>query len=204
MATAPSFTSDATSTKKDEGYSRAVVAAEPSSGLPAINDEDEGDEAEKVAGEVAQVFTEEEQNAVRRKIDRRVRFSSLFATLVSDTDPFLLLMVVVDCSAPHGCLLLPVPRQGTPPSVVLSRCLLVDPSLSPLPRLFTQQNSINYSSVMGLPITGEHYNLCAMVRLATSSTSLRLTILLRQAFYLGFLLFEMPQSALAARFPRAK
>jgi hypothetical protein len=77
MLAAPSFASDATSTKKDEAYSRTVLAHDQS-GLPAIKDEDEVDEGAKLAGEIAQVFTQEEQNAVLRKIDRRVRLPSIF------------------------------------------------------------------------------------------------------------------------------
>ncbi|GAA6008255.1 hypothetical protein JCM11491_001945 [Sporobolomyces phaffii] len=51
---------------------------------------------------------------------------------------------------------------------------------------FLDKNSINYSSIMGLPIKGEKYNLIVL------------------AFYLGYLCFEIPQSIVAQRFPLAK
>ncbi|TNY19702.1 MFS general substrate transporter [Rhodotorula diobovata] len=53
---------------------------------------------------------------------------------------------------------------------------------------FLDKNSINYSSVMGLPLAskGVEYNLVTA------------------AFYIGFVLSEVPQSILAQRFPMAK
>ncbi|GAA5856851.1 hypothetical protein JCM8547_008873 [Rhodosporidiobolus lusitaniae] len=131
LTSAPSFSSDAMSDKKyEEGRGRAVLATDPT--LGAIGED--MDEGAQLAGEVAQTFTDEEMNAVRRKIDLRM-----------------------------------VPLLA---AVYFSQ--------------FLDKNSINYSSVMGLPIKGEHYNLVTM------------------AFYLGFLIFEMPQSSLSAKFPRAK
>ncbi|GAA5820323.1 hypothetical protein JCM11251_005574 [Rhodosporidiobolus azoricus] len=127
-----SYMSESTLGKKDEGGT-GQVAPIATSTLPAIV-EDDLDEGAKLAGTVATQFTEEEQNAVRRKIDR----------------------VVVPLLA----------------AVYFSQ--------------FLDKNSINYSSVMGLPITGLHYNLVTM------------------AFYVGFLIFEMPQATLAQRFPLAK
>ncbi|GAA6034010.1 hypothetical protein JCM8097_000648 [Rhodosporidiobolus ruineniae] len=133
LSTTPSYTSQSTMEKKvEEGRGRAVAAA-PDSSLPVIG-EDELDEGAKLAGEVAQEFTQEEKNAVRRKIDRRVV-------------PLLAAVYFLQ---------------------------------------FWDKNSVNYSSVMGLPLTGEHYNLVSM------------------AFYIGFLIAEMPQSTLAQRFPMAK
>ncbi|GAA5835640.1 hypothetical protein JCM3766R1_006470 [Sporobolomyces carnicolor] len=51
---------------------------------------------------------------------------------------------------------------------------------------FLDKNSLNYASVMGLPIVNEQYNLVVL------------------AFYLGYLVFEIPQSVMAQRFPLAK
>ncbi|GAA6036781.1 hypothetical protein JCM8097_003476 [Rhodosporidiobolus ruineniae] len=51
---------------------------------------------------------------------------------------------------------------------------------------FFDKNSLTYSSVMGLPIKGEQYNLVSM------------------AFYLGYMAFEVPTSFLSQRFPLAK
>ncbi|GAA5909704.1 hypothetical protein JCM6882_008469 [Rhodosporidiobolus microsporus] len=132
LGNSPSHASESTMDKKEEGGSGQVAAA-ATAHLPAIAEHDL-DEGAKLAGEVATQFTEEEQNAVRRKIDR----------------------VIVPILA----------------AVYFSQ--------------FLDKNSINYSSVMGLPITGLHYNLVTM------------------AFYVGFLIFEMPQAALSQRFPIAK
>jgi len=54
--------------KAEEGFGRTVAAAD---GLPVIN-EDDADEGARFAGEVATQFTQEEKDAVRRKLDRRV------------------------------------------------------------------------------------------------------------------------------------
>ncbi|GAA5857902.1 hypothetical protein JCM1840_000959 [Sporobolomyces johnsonii] len=132
LATTFSYTSESATDKKgEEGVSRAVPAFD--TGLPII-DEADADEGAKLAGDVAQTFTEAEQTAVRRKIDRRI-----------------------------------IPLLA---AVYFSQ--------------FLDKNSLNYSSVMGLPIKGENYNLVTM------------------AFYLGYLVFEIPQSTLAQRFPLAK
>ncbi|GAA5985122.1 hypothetical protein JCM11641_006364 [Rhodosporidiobolus odoratus] len=134
LSTSLSCTSDATFDKKlEEGTGRTGVAAAVDSNLPAIS-EDELDEGAKIAGEVAQQFTEEEMRAVRWQIDKRV----------------------------IPCLALTYFSQ------------------------FLDKQSVNYSSVMGLPIKGLHYNLVVM------------------AFYIGFLIAEMPMSTLAQRFPLAK
>jgi hypothetical protein len=111
MPAVPSFASDATSTKKDEAYSRTVLAHDQS-GLPAIKDEDEVDEGAKLAGETAQVFTQEEQNAVLRKIDRRVRLPSLFSSALGSV--ILTCLSSLVAASPHVDLLLAVPRQGAP------------------------------------------------------------------------------------------
>ncbi|GAA5836312.1 hypothetical protein JCM11251_001460 [Rhodosporidiobolus azoricus] len=102
-------------------------------GLPEVKEEDE-DEGAGIAGFERQAYTEEEERAVCRKIDRRV-----------------------------------IPILA---AVYFSQ--------------FFDKNSLTYSSVMGLPIKGEHYNLVSM------------------AFYLGYLVFEVPTSTLSQRFPRAK
>ncbi|GAA6019913.1 hypothetical protein JCM10207_003334 [Rhodosporidiobolus poonsookiae] len=133
LASAPSFTSASTVDKKlEEGQGR-VGPASTFSPLALIA-EDEQDEGARIAGEVAQKFSEEEMEVVRKKIDRRV-----------------------------------VPLLA---AVYFSQ--------------FLDKNSINYSSVMGLPITGEHYNLVSL------------------AFYVGYFFFEPVQSMLAQRFPLAK
>ncbi|GAA6060014.1 hypothetical protein JCM10212_001172 [Sporobolomyces blumeae] len=117
--------------KEEEGIGRAIPVNESS--LPTISENDV-DEGARLAGDVATVFTDEEKDAVRRKLDRRV-----------------------------------VPLLA---AVYFSQ--------------FLDKQSINYSSVMGLPIKGEHFNLVAC------------------AFYIGYVLFEIPQSMLAQRFPLAK
>lgn len=72
--------------------------------------EDCSDEARKLAGDVRTIYTEEEQNAVRRKLDMR---------------------------------LLPLLSM-----VYLSQ--------------FLDKSTLNYSSILGLPITGSHYSLSAL------------------------------------------
>ncbi|GAA6010713.1 hypothetical protein JCM10207_005809 [Rhodosporidiobolus poonsookiae] len=104
-----------------------------SSYLPDVKEEEE-DEGAAVAGFERHSYTEEEEKAVKRKLDRRV-----------------------------------IPILA---AVYFSQ--------------FFDKNSLTYSSVMGLPIKGQHYNLIA------------------SAFYVGFVIFEIPTSALAQRFPRAK
>ncbi|KAJ3575970.1 hypothetical protein NP233_g750 [Leucocoprinus birnbaumii] len=51
---------------------------------------------------------------------------------------------------------------------------------------FLDKTSLNYASVMGLPITGQHYNLVSM------------------AFYIGFLIWEFPTTYLAQKTRVAK
>ncbi|BGP16255.1 hypothetical protein JCM10213v2_004253 [Rhodosporidiobolus nylandii] len=72
LSTSPSGTSESTFDKKLEGGGRAAVAAAAAeSTLPALAEEDM-DEGAKLAGSEAVYFTEEEQNAVRRKLDFRI------------------------------------------------------------------------------------------------------------------------------------
>ncbi|OCH93599.1 MFS general substrate transporter [Obba rivulosa] len=51
---------------------------------------------------------------------------------------------------------------------------------------FLDKTSLNYASIMGLPITGQHYNLVSL------------------AFYLGFLVFEFPTVYIAQKLRIAK
>ncbi|TCD71290.1 hypothetical protein EIP91_011061 [Steccherinum ochraceum] len=51
---------------------------------------------------------------------------------------------------------------------------------------FLDKTSLNYASIMGLPITGQHYNLVSL------------------AFYLGFLVWEFPTSYISQKLPLAK
>lgn len=55
--------------KAEEGFGRTIPAVD--STLPIIS-EDDADEGARFAGEVATQFTQEEKDAVRRKLDRRV------------------------------------------------------------------------------------------------------------------------------------
>ncbi|GAA5880419.1 hypothetical protein JCM16303_003937 [Sporobolomyces ruberrimus] len=131
MSSLSMTTSHSTCDKKaEEGFGRIVPVADSS--LPAIAED--VDEGAALAGEVATIFTQEEKDAVRRKLDRRV-----------------------------------VPILA---AVYFSQ--------------FLDKNSINYSSIMGLPITGERFNLLVL------------------AFYIGYGVFEIPQSILAQRFPLAR
>ncbi|GAA5950668.1 hypothetical protein JCM3765_000572 [Sporobolomyces pararoseus] len=132
MSALSTTTSQSTCDKKvEEGFGKVIAVADSS--LPVI-DEDDVDEGAKLAGEVATIFTQEEKDAVRRKLDRRV-----------------------------------VPILA---AVYFSQ--------------FLDKNSLNYASVLNLPITGEKYNLIVL------------------AFYLGYLVFEIPQSIVAQKFPLAK
>ncbi|GAA5983153.1 hypothetical protein JCM10908_000174 [Rhodotorula pacifica] len=70
LSTITSTASESTTEKKaEEGYGRIVPAR---SGLHAIAEDGDADEAANIAGEVAQEFTIEENDAVRRKLDRRI------------------------------------------------------------------------------------------------------------------------------------
>ncbi|THH33779.1 hypothetical protein EUX98_g426 [Antrodiella citrinella] len=51
---------------------------------------------------------------------------------------------------------------------------------------FLDKTSLNYASIMGLPITGQHYNLVSL------------------AFYCGFLVWEFPTSYISQKLPLAK
>ncbi|KAL8279637.1 hypothetical protein RQP46_007950 [Phenoliferia psychrophenolica] len=122
-----------------DSKSGSITKAESRSGkttatVLAVVAEEDKDEAQKIAGDERNEITQEEDDAVKRKVDLRV-----------------------------------VPLLA---AVYFSQ--------------FLDKNSLNYSSVMGLPIKGEHYNLVSM------------------AFYLGFLVFEIPTSTLAQHFPLAK
>ncbi|BGP17419.1 hypothetical protein JCM10213v2_005451 [Rhodosporidiobolus nylandii] len=119
---------------KEESNVGVFPAAARLSSLPGISEKDEVDEGARVAGLERQEVTQDEMDAVGKKLDRRL----------------LPIMALVYFSQ------------------------------------FWDKNSLTYSSVMGLPIKGEHYNLVSM------------------AFYLGFLIFEIPSSALAQRLPMAK
>ncbi|GAA6021037.1 hypothetical protein JCM11491_005975 [Sporobolomyces phaffii] len=120
--------------KLEAGGESSVLAVVESNKFLHTIDEKDQDEGLKLAGAERQEFTQEEMDAVKRKIDRRV-----------------------------------IPLLA---AVYFSQ--------------FLDKNSLNYSSVMGLPIKGEHYNLVSM------------------AFYLGFLVFELPTGAISQRFPLAK
>ncbi|GAA5925413.1 uncharacterized protein JCM15063_005019 [Sporobolomyces koalae] len=134
MSTLSTTPSISTCDKKIEGgFGCGCAIPVAQSSLPII-DERDADEGAQLAGELAQAFTQYEQDAVRRKLDRRV-----------------------------------VPILA---AVYFSQ--------------FLDKNSLNYAAVMQLPLTGEKYNLVVL------------------AFYLGYLVFEIPQSILAQRFPLAK
>ncbi|GAA5824949.1 hypothetical protein JCM3770_006716 [Rhodotorula araucariae] len=120
--------------KKDDDGARATTLLAVHSVLPNVKEEAEEDEGARIAGYERNEYTEEEERAVKRKLDRRVM-------------PILA-------------------------AVYFSQ--------------FFDKNSLTYSSVMGLPIKGQHYNLVSM------------------AFYLGFLIFEIPTTTLSQRFPLAK
>ncbi|GAA5932491.1 uncharacterized protein JCM15063_001242 [Sporobolomyces koalae] len=117
--------------KLEAGAASVLAVAEK--GLDTISEANQ-DEALKLAGTERQFFTQEEMDAVKKKIDRRV-----------------------------------IPLLA---AVYFSQ--------------FLDKNSLNYSSVMALPIKGEHYNLVSM------------------AFYLGFLAFELPTGWISQHFPLAK
>lgn len=63
------LTESTTEKKAEEGYGRIVPA---SGGLHVIAEDGDADEAAQVAGDVAQTFTADEEDAVRRKLDRRI------------------------------------------------------------------------------------------------------------------------------------
>ncbi|GAA5950141.1 hypothetical protein JCM3765_004212 [Sporobolomyces pararoseus] len=117
----------------ERGETSVLAVVESDNVLHTINEKD-GDEGLRLAGAERQVFTQEEMDAVKRKLDRRI-----------------------------------IPLLA---AVYFSQ--------------FLDKNSLNYSSVMGLPIKGEHYNLVSM------------------AFYLGFLVFELPTGWISQHFPLAK
>ncbi|GAA5914683.1 uncharacterized protein JCM6883_001039 [Sporobolomyces salmoneus] len=120
--------------KLESGVTTSVLAVVENDGkLYSIAEKDQ-DEGMKLAGAERQIFTQEESDAVKRKLDKRI----------------LPLLAAVYFSQ------------------------------------FLDKNSLNYSSVMGLPIKGEHYNLVSM------------------AFYLGFLVFELPTGWIGQHFPLAK
>ncbi|GAA5938447.1 hypothetical protein JCM10213_003297 [Rhodosporidiobolus nylandii] len=128
------MTSLSTTTTLDKSKEEGNAGVYPSlGGLPDVPEKDE-DEGAKIAGYERQEVSQEEMDAVGRKIDRRI----------------LPLLAVTYFSQ------------------------------------FWDKNSLTYSSVMGLPIKGENYNLVSM------------------AFYLGFVVAEIPSSALANRLPMAK
>ncbi|KAI5479095.1 MFS transporter, allantoate permease [Pseudohyphozyma bogoriensis] len=131
MAT-PSLTTSLSIDPEKDAF-KTAVAPVYLPGLEAVGEKDE-DEARAIAGDVRHEFTQEESDAVKRKVDRRV-----------------------------------IPILA---AVYFSQ--------------FLDKNSLNYSSVMGLPIKGQHYNLVSL------------------AFYIGYMVFEIPTSALAQHFPLAK
>lgn len=63
------LTESTTEKKAEEGYGRIVPA---SGALHVITEDGDADEAADVAGDVAQTFTADEDDAVRRKLDRRI------------------------------------------------------------------------------------------------------------------------------------
>lgn len=63
------LTESTTEKKAEEGYGRIVPA---SGGLHVITEDGDADEAANVAGDIAQTFTADEEDAVRRKLDRRI------------------------------------------------------------------------------------------------------------------------------------
>ncbi|KAG0662526.1 hypothetical protein C6P46_003267 [Rhodotorula mucilaginosa] len=70
LSTVTSTLTESTTEKKaEEGYGRIVPA---SGGLHVIAEDGDADEAAQVAGDVAQAFTADEEDAVRRKLDRRI------------------------------------------------------------------------------------------------------------------------------------
>ncbi|BGP40259.1 hypothetical protein JCM10449v2_004217 [Rhodotorula kratochvilovae] len=120
--------------KKYDDGTRATTMHAAHPVLSHVKEEADEDEGARIAGYEANEYTEEEERAVKRKLDRRV-----------------------------------IPILA---AVYFSQ--------------FFDKNSLTYSSVMGLPIKGQHYNLVSM------------------AFYLGFLIFEIPTTTLSQRFPLAK
>ncbi|GAA5910434.1 hypothetical protein JCM8208_004475 [Rhodotorula glutinis] len=71
LATMTSHTTDSTCDKKlEEGVGRTVAVAD--SPLGAISEEEDGDDGAKLAGETAITFTQEEEQAVRRKVFIRI------------------------------------------------------------------------------------------------------------------------------------
>ncbi|GAA6061726.1 hypothetical protein JCM10212_000459 [Sporobolomyces blumeae] len=119
---------------EDGGATTGVLAVVEADNTLHTIDEKDQDEALRLAGAERQVFTQEEMDAVKRKVDRRI-----------------------------------IPLLA---AVYFSQ--------------FLDKNSLNYSSVMGLPIKGEHYNLVSM------------------SFYLSFLIFELPTGWISQHFPLAK
>lgn len=117
----------------ERGETSVLAVVEADNILHTIDEKDQ-DEGLKLAGAERQVFTQEEMDAVKKKLDRRI-----------------------------------IPLLA---AVYFSQ--------------FLDKNSLNYSSVMGLPIKGEHYNLVSM------------------SFYLGFLVFELPTGWISQHFPLAK
>ncbi|GAA5956421.1 hypothetical protein JCM10213_006863 [Rhodosporidiobolus nylandii] len=129
------MTSLSTTTSVDKSKEEGHTGVYPSlgGGLPDVPEKDE-DEGAKIAGYERQQVSQEEMDAVGRKIDRRV----------------LPLLAITYFSQ------------------------------------FWDKNSLTYSSVMGLPIKGENYNLVSM------------------SFYIGYVISEIPSSALSNRLPMAK
>ncbi|BGP17373.1 hypothetical protein JCM10213v2_005391 [Rhodosporidiobolus nylandii] len=128
------MTSLSTTTSVDKSKEEGHTGVYPSlgGGLPDVPEKDE-DEGAKIAGYERQQVSQEEMDAVGRKIDRRV----------------LPLLAITYFSQ------------------------------------FWDKNSLTYSSVMGLPIKGENYNLVSM------------------SFYIGYVISEIPSSALSNRLPMA-
>ncbi|GAA5840102.1 hypothetical protein JCM9279_002278 [Rhodotorula babjevae] len=128
--------SSTTSIDKEKGVAggtRVTPAAAAHHVLADVDEKDE-DEGAHVAGYERNEYTQEEADAVKRKLDKRVM-------------PLLA-------------------------AVYFSQ--------------FMDKNLLQWTSVMSLPIKGEHYSLVSM------------------AFYLGFLVFEVPTTMISQHFPLAK
>ncbi|GAA5931790.1 hypothetical protein JCM3775_000043 [Rhodotorula graminis] len=128
--------SSTTSIDKEKGVAGGTRVTPAAAAHPVLADVDEKDEDEgaHVAGYERNEYTQEEADAVKRKLDRRVM-------------PLLA-------------------------AVYFSQ--------------FLDKNCTSYAAIMSLPIKGEHYNLVSM------------------AFYLGFLVFEIPTTMISQHFPLAK
>lgn len=119
--------------KVEEGRTH-VVAAPASHALFAIPEDGDLDEAAEAAGEVAQTFTEEENAAVRRKLDRRVSSHDLSSLLYMPADARIVSDLASTCynlrfSVPGQELRVPEPSNGLEIVPELTSCFPVSNQL---------------------------------------------------------------------------